>query len=409
LKKTKIINDPVGGFVRISDGLILDIIDHPYFQRLRRIRQLGLTHLVYPGAHHTRFHHALGCYQLMNETTENLVNKEIEISEDEIRGVQLAILLHDIGHGPFSHALEKSIAPALSHESISLKFMDSLNSTFDHQLDLAISIFKNEYSKVFLNQLISSQLDIDRLDYLRRDSFYTGVTEGNIGSDRIIRMMNVRDNELVIEQKGIYSIENFLVARRLMYWQVYLHKTVVSAEQLMVKILERAKEISKQGVNLFASPSLQFFLQNEITSDDFNNKEVLDHFASLDDSDIILGSKVWSAHPDKVLALLCKCLVERKLFKTEFNDKPYSEAKLQELRNRMSLKYDIPIEDCKYFVFSDSVQNALYDSTGTKINILLNNDSVVDISSAQSGFNVSIIIEPVQRYFVCYPKNIIEN
>lgn len=409
MKKIKIINDPVGGFIRVSEKIHIDLIDHPYFQRLRRIKQLGLTNLVYPGAQHTRFQHALGAFQLMNETIENLRNKDIPISADESKALLIAILLHDIGHGPFSHALEESIVESTDHEDISVFLMKSLNKKFHGELEQGIQLFQDEYDRPFFHELISSQLDVDRLDYLRRDSFYTGVSEGSIGSDRIIRMMNVRNDNLVIEQKGIYSIENFLIARRLMYWQVYLHKTVISAEQLMVKILARAKELSRRRIKLSASPSLAFFLENEINKDDFNDDIILDRFAELDDSDIIQSVKLWTRSDDLVLSLLCNNLLNRKLFKIEFYNDKVGEQKMEDLKEHIVTKYKVCLEDCKYFVFSDSVTNYFYDVSGTKINILLNDETIVDITNTLSGFNVSILTDPVQRFFLCYPKNLTES
>jgi uncharacterized protein len=408
LKKIKIINDPVGGFIRISDKIHLDLIDHPYFQRLRRIQQLGLTNLVFPGAHHTRFQHALGAFQLMNETIENLRNKDVPITPEESKALLIAILLHDVGHGPFSHALEESIVESTNHEELSLFLMKALNDKFSGELEQGIQLFQDKYNRPFFHELISSQLDIDRLDYLRRDSFYTGVSEGSIGSDRIIRMMNVRNDNLVIEQKGIYSIENFLIARRLMYWQVYLHKTVISAEQLMVKILARAKELARKKIRLSASPALAFFLENDIKKDDFNDFKILDKFAELDDSDIIQSVKLWTKSEDPVLSLLCNNLLNRKLFKNEFFTEMINEQRINDLKKLIVTKYKVSLEDSKYFVFSDSVTNYFYDVSGTKINILLNDETIVDITNTLSGFNVSILTDPVQRFFLCYPKIITE-
>jgi uncharacterized protein len=408
LKKIKIINDPVGGFTRISDKIILDLIDHPYFQRLRRIKQLGLTHLVFPGAHHTRFQHALGSFQLMTETIDNLKNKDVTISAEESKALLIAILLHDIGHGPFSHALEESIVESCTHEDFSLFLMRVLNKRFDGQLEQGIELLQDKYHRPFFHELISSQLDIDRLDYLRRDSFYTGVSEGSIGSDRIIRMMNVRNDNLVIEQKGIYSIENFLIARRFMYMQVYLHKTVISAEQLMVKILARAKELARRKVKLYASPALTFFLENEIQKEDFSDESVLEKFAELDDCDIIQSVKLWSHSEDKVLSILSNFMLNRRLFKTEFSNSKVDEQRIDDLKKLTSKKYELGLEDSKYFVFSDSVINYFYDFTGTKINILLNNETVVDITNSLSGFNKSILTNPDHRFFLCYPKSLTE-
>lgn len=404
MKKIKIINDPVSGFISISDKLILDIIDHPYFQRLRGIKQLGLTYLVFPGAMHTRFQHALGAFQLMSETLDNLKQKGVEITDEESEAVLIAILLHDIGHGPFSHALEKSIVENVDHEKFSLLFINHLADLLGEKSNLVLKIFQNQHPKKFLNKLISSQLDIDRLDYLRRDSFYTGVLEGTIGSGRIIRMMNVRDNNLVIEQKGIYSIENFLISRRSMYWQVYLHKTVISAELILVKILERAKVLALNGNELFAAPNLQYFLYNVIKLKDFNNPKVLNNFAYLDDSDIALPVKVWQDHSDKVLSLLCRYLIQRNLFKVELSKISFSEERINNLRKKVSHQLNISIEDSKYFVFEESVRNSLYDGSGESINILLKNDEIVDFSNETGGFDMSLMKEPQERFFLCYPK-----
>lgn len=404
MKKIKIINDPVSGFISISDKLILDIIDHPYFQRLRGIKQLGLTYLVFPGAMHTRFQHALGAFQLMSETLDNLKQKGVEITDEESEAVLIAILLHDIGHGPFSHALEKSIVENVDHEKFSLLFINHLADLLGEKSNLVLKIFQNQHPKKFLNKLISSQLDIDRLDYLRRDSFYTGVLEGTIGSGRIIRMMNVRDNNLVIEQKGIYSVENFLISRRSMYWQVYLHKTVISAEQILVKILERAKVLALNGNELFAAPNLKYFLYNVIKLKDFNNPKVLNNFAYLDDSDIALPVKVWQDHSDKVLSLLCRYLIQRNLFKVELSKISFSEERINNLRKKVSHQLNISIEDSKYFVFEESVRNSLYDGSGERINILLKNDEIVDFSNETGGFDMSLMKEPQERFFLCYPK-----
>ena len=323
--KLKILNDPIYGFIQIPNTLIFDIIEHPYFQRLRRITQMGFSNLVYPGANHTRFHHAIGCMHLMQKAVRVLHFKQIAISKDEEIAVYIAILLHDIGHGAFSHALEHSIVSGISHEEISLKFMKKLNDEFDGKLDLAIEIFEGKYPRKFLCQLISSQLDIDRLDYLKRDSFYTGVTEGNISSDRLIAMMNVKDDELVIEEKGIYSVEKFLIARRLMYWQVYLHKTGLVAENMLVNVLKRAKDLAEEGVELFASSSLKYFLYKKISEDNFND-ETLEMFSKLDDYDVFSAIKEWSNHEDKVLSLLSKMIINRKLLRIEIQQKEFDKA-----------------------------------------------------------------------------------
>jgi len=335
--KKKIFNDPVYGFISVPYELILDIIDHPYFQRLRRIKQLGLSHLVYPGALHTRFHHVLGCTNLMQQAIETLQSKGHEITEEEAKGVTLAILLHDIGHGPYSHALEHSIAKGVHHEELSLIFMQKLNEEFNGQLATAIEIFTNRYPKKFLHQLVSSQLDMDRLDYLKRDSFYTGVSEGVVSNQRIIKMLDIVNDELVIQEKGIYSIEKFIVARRLMYWQVYLHKTVISAEFLLVKVLERAKELANKNIELFCSPAFHLFLYNDITKEEFNKIEVLEAFSKLDDYDILGAIKVWTNHEDKILALLSTMITDRKLLKVAIQKEAFTEDDLEVHKQKMML------------------------------------------------------------------------
>ena len=330
--KLKILNDPIYGFIQIPNTLIFDIIEHPYFQRLRRITQMGFTNLVYPGANHTRFHHAIGCIHLMQKAIRVLRFKQVAISDEEENALYIAILLHDIGHGAFSHALEHSIVHGISHEEISLKFMKKLNIEFDEKLTLAIKIFEGNYPRKFLCQLISSQLDIDRLDYLKRDSFYTGVTEGNISSDRLIAMMNVKDDGLVIEEKGIYSVEKFLIARRLMYWQVYLHKTGLVAENMLVFVLKRAKELAEDGVLLYASAALQYFLNNKISEANFDN-QTLEMFSKLDDYDILSAIKEWANHEDKVLSILSKMIIDRKLLRIEIQKNKFDKAELDKKRN----------------------------------------------------------------------------
>ena len=356
VNKRKIFNDPIYGFITIPSEIIFDLIEHPYFQRLRRIKQLGLTGLVYPGALHTRFHHAMGAMYLMTQAIDVLRAKGVEITTAEAEGVTLAILLHDIGHGPFSHALESSIVSDVSHEQISEIFMDKLNVEMKGKLSLAIQIFKNEYAKKFLHQLVSSQLDMDRLDYLKRDSFFTGVSEGIISSDRILAMLVVSDDSLAIEAKGIYSIEKFIIARRLMYWQVYLHKTVLGAENLLVNILARAKELAAQGEELFATPAFQLFLKNRFTKNDFtNNAEVLKAFAALDDNDIFTSVKVWQSHKDFVLSTLCCNMVNRNLFHIELQNQPFEHQKIADLKQKVKAKYNLKEDEIRYFVYSDSI------------------------------------------------------
>lgn len=405
LNKKKIFNDPIYGFITIPHDIIFDLIEHPYFQRLRRIKQLGFTHAVYPGALHTRFHHAMGAMYLMNEAIDVLRSKGIAISDEEAKGVLIAILLHDIGHGPFSHALEHSLVYGISHEEISILFMDALNKEFNGELSLAIQIFRNEYKKKFLHQLVSSQLDMDRLDYLKRDSFYSGVSEGVISTDRIIKMLTVVDDELAIEEKGIYSIEKFIIARRLMYWQVYLHKTVLSAENLLVKILKRAKQISEEGNELFCTPSLRQFLYNDFGMNDFaSNQELLKVFASLDDFDIMTSVKVWQNNDDKVLAKLCEMMVNRNLYRIKIQDKPFDKSFIAEKQNEVESKLGLTKSELEFFVFEDSIVNNAYNPEKDKINIVMKDGSISDIAEASDSFGISGVTKPVRKWFVCYPK-----
>ena len=406
--KRKIINDPIYGFVTLPDDLVYDLINHPSFQRLRRIKQLGLTNLVYPGALHTRFHHAIGAMYLMTEALHVLKSKGIKITDEETRGAIIAILLHDIGHGPFSHALEHTIVKGIHHEDISLMLMDDLNKTFKGKLSLAIKIFKDQHPKKFLHQLVSSQLDMDRLDYLKRDSFFTGVSEGVVSSDRIIKMLNVAKGELVVEAKGIYSVEKFLIARRLMYWQVYLHKTVLSAEKLLVNILKRAKELSLSGIDLFATPALSLFLKNNFSKKDFISKpELLQQFTLLDDYDIMASVKVWANHSDAVLSLLCKNMLDRHLFKIELQNKKFSADYKTQWQEKVMKKYKLTKKEADYFVFSESVNNSAYNSgIHHKINILFNNNVLMDVAKASDQLNIKMLSKKVTKYFICYPKGI---
>jgi HD superfamily phosphohydrolase len=401
--KLKILNDPIYGFIRIPNSLIFDIIEHPSFQRLRRVSQMGFSNLVYPGANHTRFHHALGCLHLMQKTVNVLRVKGISISEQEENALYIAILLHDIGHGAFSHALEHSIVTGISHEEISLKYMHQLNKQFDGQLDLAISVFNGEYHRKFLHQLITSQLDIDRLDYLKRDSFYTGVAEGNISSDRLIAMINVVDNELVIEKKGIYSVEKFLIARRLMYWQVYLHKTSLVAEYMLVNILTRAKELANQGVELFGSSSLKFFLYHKTDKNNFDNK-VLNLFSELDDYDVLSAIKEWTNHSDKILSKLSLMIVNRNLLKIEMFDEEVSNDHLSNTTSKFLKISKISEEEAKYFVFSGKISNQAYNKN-QPIKIASKNGTIEDIVNASDQLNLQALSKPVNKYFLCYPKN----
>lgn len=405
LSKIKIFNDPVYGFVIIPRDIIFQLIEHPYFQRLRNIKQLGLTSLVYPGALHTRFHHALGALHLMHLAIDNLRQKGVVITDEEYIGASIAILLHDIGHGPFSHALEQVMVEGISHEEISLLFMHKLNDEFNGQLSLAIEIFKGTYPKKFLHQLVSSQLDTDRLDYLRRDSFYTGVSEGTIGSDRIILMMDVRDNELVIEDKGIYSIEKFLMSRSFMYWQVYLHKTVLSAELLIEKILERARELALAGDKVFASAAFEFFLSQKINKTRFlTDSKVLDTFALLDDVDILASVKNWATHSDVILSTLCKKMINRDLFRVELYKTPPSPETITQLKNKAAAKYHISASETSYFVFSDRVENKTYTSEEVNIKILLKDNSVKDFAEVSDQFNITGTGSGITKYYLSYPK-----
>jgi len=403
--KLKIINDPVYGFIKIPYEIIFDLIELPLFQRLRRIRQLGMTDFVYPGANHTRFQHAIGAMHLMGLAIEVIRSKGHEITYREAKAVTIAILLHDIGHGPFSHSLEHILIKDTSHEVISLMFMEQLNDSFHGKLELAIKIFKNGYHKKFLHQLVSSQLDMDRLDYLKRDSFFTGVTEGVIGSDRIIKMLNVLDDQLVVDEKGIYSIEKFLIARRLMYWQVYLHRTVVSSEQLLLMLLKRAKVLTSEGKQLFATPALSYFLDNAPGKFDPDNRNMfLEHFASLDDVDILTSAKVWLNHPDRVLSLLSNGLVNRALFSVELDDQPFDTALVNTMREKVTKLLHISASEAEYLVLSDSISNYAYSDMDDRITILDKKGNTLDIADASDMLNISVLSKTVRKYFLCYPK-----
>ena len=400
--KLKIINDPIYGFIHIPSTLVFDIIEHPYFQRLRRINQMALSYLVFPGAKHTRFEHVLGCVFLMQKTVEMLRFKGIQISEKEAEGLYIAILLHDIGHGPFSHAMEHSIVEGISHEEISLRFMQELNNVFNGKLDTAIAIFQGTYPRKFMHQLISGQLDMDRADYLKRDSFYTGVAEGNINSERLISMLNVRNDELVVEEKGLYSVEKFLIARRLMYWQVYLHKTSVAAEQILIRLLNRAKELVQQGQKLTMSTALAFFVKNKISKDNFS-QEVLEMFARLDDTDIISAMKEWQFHPDAVLSKLSKMLLNRDLPKIKVRLNDFEEQKIKRLQ-KLSLAKGIDEKDMKYFVFTGVMTNRAYNPEKEIIKILTKNGRVVELSKTSEAINLEPLSQVTERYYICYPK-----
>jgi hypothetical protein len=403
INKNKIFNDPVYGFITLPSDLIFDIIEHPWFQRLRRIRQLGLTHMVYPGALHTRFHHALGALHLMTEAIESIKSKGHEITKEEETGAHIAILLHDIGHGPFSHALENSIVTGISHETLSILMMEELNKEFNGQLSIAIEIFKNTYKKKFLHQLVSSQLDMDRLDYLNRDSFYTGVMEGTIGSQRIIKMLNVFNDELVVDEKGLYSIEKFIISRRLMYWQVYLHKTVLSAENMLVNILKRAKELVQSGEQLFTTPALDYFLKNDINPENLKNKEeFLNVYSQLDDYDIYCTLKVWCSHSDVVLSMLCKGMINRKLYKISLQRDEFTAADLGKFDDKISRIGAIKKEDYHYFAFSGKISNSDYNPLGEPIKILMRNNQGVTLLGDNEKMDVAILSTPVNKYFLCY-------
>ena len=410
--KRKIINDPVYGFISIPGDLIFDIIEHPWFQRLRNIKQLGLTSFVYPGANHCRFQHCLGALHLMDTALQTLKSKDVKISRSEEEATMLAILLHDIGHGPFSHALEASIIAGITHEDLSLLLMQKLNETFDGRLDLAIEIFTGSYSRKFLHELIAGQMDMDRLDYLRRDSFFTGVIEGSVGSDRIIRMLNVVNDILVMDEKGIYSLEKFLIARRLMYWQVYMHKTVLSSESLLVKVLKRAKELALQGIDLFATPALRFFLYNNIGPENlgpaglFTPGLITANFTRLDDTDILASAKYWADHTDPVLADLSGRLIRRDLFSVELQNEPFTESRLNELRERAIKLMKISREMIDYYVYTNSISNLTYTPDAPEVRILLKNGTIADITEVSDMFEHRLLSERVTKYFLCFPKEI---
>lgn len=407
MNKRKIINDPVYGFITIRNERIFDIIDHPYFQRLRRIKQMGLSELVYPGAHHTRFHHAIGAMHLMSVTLENLRYKGVEITDEEFEGTLIAILLHDIGHGPFSHALEFSLLENVPHEHLSRIIMSKLNQEFDGALSLALEIFNGNYHKEFLHQLVSSQLDIDRLDYLKRDSFFSGVSEGTIGADRIIKMLDVQDGQLVVEEKGIYSIENFLSARRLMYWQVYLHKAGVSAEKMLIAIIKKAKSLTKKGVELSMSDQLRLFFQREIGIEHFAEEEgVLEAFTQLDDYDIWGAIKIWAQHEDFVLSKLCRMLLDRNLFKIKLSSESPEKTTKKEMIKMIAEQYGISDKDAKYFFDMGQLTNNAYKMADQKILILSKDGKVRDVVEAADLPNIKAMTKVVRKYYHCWPKDI---
>jgi len=406
--KLKIFNDPIYGFITIPNSLVYDLIQHPYFQRLRRISQMGLSYLVYPGAHHTRFHHALGAMHMMQKAVEVLRFKEVIISKEEENALYIAILLHDIGHSPFSHAMEHSIVEEVNHEAISLLFMNKLNEEFKGQLSLAIQVFKGEYHRKFMLQLISSQLDMDRMDYLKRDSFYSGVAEGNINSDRLIQMMNVVDDVLVMEEKGIYSIEKFLMARRLMYWQAYLHKTSLVAELTLTKTLQRAKELLHRGVAIECSRPLMYFMKHKVTLENFSNTD-LDTFAQLDDFDIVSALKNWQYHQDFILSSLSKMIINRDLSKVKLNSEKFPKEVLEEMTARFIKEHNITQQEAKYFIFKGKIKNQAYSKDAEPIRILKKDRTIEDVVEASDQLNLKALSKPVTKYFICFPKLLAEN
>lgn len=407
--KLKIFNDPVYGFINIPDAELFDVLEHPYFQRLRRIKQLGLSHLVYPGALHTRFHHALGAMYLMSQALEVLKTKGHDITPEESKAVLLAILLHDIGHGPFSHALEHTLVDGLDHEQLSFLFMERLSHLQPEGIGMAMEIFRNRYPKKYLHQLVSGQLDMDRLDYLNRDSFFTGVSEGVVSYDRIIKTLNVADDRLVTDEKGIYSLEKFVIARRLMYWQVYLHKTVISAERLLITILQRARELARNGHDLFATPPFKRFLIHSCSLQDFyHDKKLLEDFALLDDFDVFTSIKVWTGYADKVLAELCKRLVARKLFKIEIQKETFDPQWVEEIREKTAHVLKLSAEDVKYFVLEGHTENNAYDPGVGNIWIMQKNGQISDMAEISDQLNIRVLSNPVKKYYICYPKEVWE-
>ena len=402
----KIINDPVFGFIKIPRGLLYSIVEHPLMQRLNRINQLGLASVVYPGARHTRFQHSLGAFHLTSEAVITLQQKGNFIFDSEAEAVEAAILMHDIGHGPFSHVLEHTLISGISHEEISLMMMEQINRDLNGQLNLAVSIFKGQYPKNFLHQLISSQLDMDRLDYLRRDSFYTGVTEGNIGSARIIKMLNVVNDSLVVEQKGIYSLENYLTTRRLMYWQVYLHKTAVAYEKVLVNTLLRAKDLTLQGHDVFASPALKYFLRNEVDRTWFyNHEEALKTYEDLDDSDIWSALKAWKYSDDKILSTLATDMLNRHIFKVEVNEEPVGDERIEDIARKIADKMSIGQEDARRYMMSiNTVQKDMYNTDDDSITILYKNGVMRDISEASELLNVQLLSKKIRKYYLCYQR-----
>lgn len=405
MNDSKIINDPIFGFIKIPHGLLLNIVEHPLMQRLTRIKQLGLTSMVYPSAQHTRFQHSLGAFHLMSEAITSLTQKGIFIFDSEAEAVEAAILMHDIGHGPFSHVLEHTLIKGISHEDISLLMMEQINREMKGELNLALKIFKNEYPKKFLHQLISSQLDMDRLDYLRRDSFFTGVTEGNIGSARIIKMLDVVDDNLVVNSKGLYSIENYLMSRRLMYWQVYLHKTTVSSEKVLVNALLRAKKLALEGEDVFATPCLGYFLYNDIDAETYrNSEEAQRNYAMLDDNDIWSSLKVWTGSKDKVLSILSSDILNRNLFKVEITGTPTEEGHINEVSTKLAARFGVSYEDAGYLMSVDTIQKDMYDVNDDQISIIFKDNTVKDISEASEVMNIALLSKKIRKYYLCYQR-----
>lgn len=403
MQESKLINDPVFGFIKIPIGLLYNIVKHPFMQRLSRIKQLGLSSVVYPGAQHTRFQHSLGAFFLMTEAIEQLKRKGHFIFDSEAEAAQAAILLHDIGHGPFSHVLEYTIAKDISHEEISLCLMEKMNAEMNGALSLAIKVFKGEHPKKYLHQLVSGQIDMDRLDYLRRDSFFTGVPEGSIGSARIIKMLNLKNEELVVDEKGIYSIENFLIARRLMYWQVYLHRTCLTYENMLISTLLRAKELTRKGVSIFAPPALKYFLENDVDKKKFfESDEGLNNFIQLDDSDIWTSLKVWTNHNDKILSMLSKGMINRILFKTEIATEPFHPEKINEIQNQISEHLNISVEEAKYFISSGIIENKMYNPFDNSIDLLYKDGSIKNIAEASDMLNVTLLSQKAQKYYLSH-------
>ena len=410
MEKYKIINDPIYGFIKIESQIIYDLMNHKYFQRLRRISQLGLSYLVYPGAQHTRFQHALGSLHLMDKAIQQLTNKGHEITSKEQEALRISILLHDIGHGPFSHALENILVNEINHEKITLMFMKQLNVEFDGKLSLAIEIFKNTYKKKFLYQLVSSQLDMDRLDYLKRDSFYTGVTDGNIGTERIINMLNVANGNLVIEEKGIYSIEKFILARRLMYWQVYLHKTVISSENMLIKLIKRAKILLENKVEIFTTSNLKYFLSEDFAKDLKKNQiKVIEKFAELDDYDIYFCLKKWQDSSDKILSILSSNLLNRNINKIIIENEKIEQNRIIDIKNKVAKDFRLNDIEIDFLVIDNQVTNHVYDEEKSNINILMKNNEVLDLAKASDHFNIKALNNKTKKYFISYPKLIDEN